>query len=300
MSREVFLSIVTPTYNRKNDLEKLYASLIGQSSHNFIWLIIDDGSTDGTSDIVKTFKNEKFEIEYYFKENGGKHTAHNYALDYINSELTMIVDSDDYLLENAVEDIYLEWSMIKDSHNDLCGISFLKIDQNQNISGKPFSEYRIKDNFINMRINRNDISEKAEVWKSSILKKYPFPVFPNENYVGEGSIWCSIAKEYDMYFVNKAIYVFEYQEEGLTKSGRKLRLKNLKGGMYSSQVFMDPKFKLEMRIKKMILYIAYGKLDNQSFLKMYTDTKMKLLYLIFYPIGKMLSTFWTYKYLNKQ
>ena len=105
------LTIFTPTYNRQHTLYKAYESLIKQTNKDFIWLIIDDGSKDNTEEIVNAWKNEnKIEIEYYKKENGGKHSAYNYALKLIKTELTLIaLDSDDYLTLNAVEDILKCW-----------------------------------------------------------------------------------------------------------------------------------------------------------------------------------------------
>ena len=99
------ITVFTPTYNRAYILPKLYESLKKQTCMNFEWLIIDDGSTDDTSEVVKTFKTDKFPILYYYKKNGGKHTAMNYSHPYINGDLLFIVDSDDVLTNDAIETI---------------------------------------------------------------------------------------------------------------------------------------------------------------------------------------------------
>lgn len=91
------ITIVTPTYNRKDHLTKLYESLLKQSEFKFNWLIVDDGSNDLTENIVHGFTTDKFDIKYHYKSNGGKHTAINYALPKISTPLMMIVDSDDIL-----------------------------------------------------------------------------------------------------------------------------------------------------------------------------------------------------------
>lgn len=294
MDSKILISILTPTFNRAEKLIELYNSLLNQSNHKFNWIIIDDGSIDNTKEVVDQFNTNKFAVNYYYKENGGKHTAHNLGLDFINTELTMVVDSDDILTKDAVQSIYDEWLPVKDK--GLCGVSFLKSDKKGNISGLEFPNNNFIGNFIDIRINRNDISEKAEIWVTDILRKYPFPVFEGEKYVGEGAIWSSIAKKYDMLFVNKIIYIYEYEQSGLTLSGRRLRIKNPFGGIFAAKVALSKEFKMSMKIKKMILYICYGFFAKLSIREMYKDSPMKTLYVLLFPLGITLFFVWKIKY----
>ena len=129
------LTILTPTYNRNLLLQQLYDSLCRQTDFNFQWLVIDDGSTDGTDKFFKNIQTNSFPIEYHWKENGGKHTALNYAHSYIKGKLVMIVDSDDYLSPDAVEVINRDWK--KYSHiPDLAVLCYLKesISQHKSLS----------------------------------------------------------------------------------------------------------------------------------------------------------------------
>lgn len=120
------VTILTPTYNRKENLKKLYASLCEQASKSFCWLVVDDGSIDGTEDLVRLWKTEAdFPLRYLYKENGGKHTALNMGIGLIETELTFIVDSDDWLPENAVE-IILKYHEKYRKMEGLCGYSFLR------------------------------------------------------------------------------------------------------------------------------------------------------------------------------
>jgi len=120
------VTVLTPTFNRCSALEKLYHSLKQQTCREFIWLIIDDGSTDNTESTVKSWISEKsMQIEYRRKSNGGKHTALNFSYRFIETPLTFIVDSDDYLTENAVEIINEKYSLYG-KEADLCGFSFLR------------------------------------------------------------------------------------------------------------------------------------------------------------------------------
>jgi len=290
------LTIVTPTFNRSNELQKLYQSLLQQDSYDFNWLIVDDGSTDDTKEVVNNFMNNYFSFRYVYKKNGGKHTAHNESLKYISTDLTMIVDSDDTLTPDAVSSILKEWNLV--DNEKLCGLSFLKQNTMGEISGKSFPENKIIGNFIDIRINRNDISEKAEVWKTSVLKKYPFPEYENENYVPEGAIWATIGKEYDMLFINKIIYIYNYQEDGLTRSGRLLRLKNPKGGIFAAKIGIDNRYNLKARCKKMLLYICYSLIAKINIINMYKDSNKKMLFLLMFPFGLLLKIYWTKKYIS--
>jgi glycosyltransferase involved in cell wall biosynthesis len=296
MKSNILLTILTPTFNRAKMLMNLYESLLCQTNYGFNWVIVDDGSADNTKDIVNGFNKEKFNIKYIHKENGGKHTAHNMGLNYINTELTMVVDSDDILTNDAVQLIYDEWLPVR--NQGLCGLSFLKSDKSGEISGLKFPDYKLIGNFIDVRINRNDISEKAEIWVTDILKEYPFPVFEGEKYVAEGAIWSTIAKKYDMLFVNKIIYIYEYDESGLTKSGRKLRINNPLGGIFAAKVGLSKEFNWRAKTKRMWLYICYGFFAKLGMKKMFNDCPMKIFYLFNLPFGFFLYMYWNYKYRN--
>jgi len=98
------ITILTPTYNRKHTLRRAYDSLINQTNKDFEWLVIDDGSKDDTKELIDEFISEnKITIKYFFKENGGKHTALNFGTNKAKGELVLILDSDDYLSNDAIE-----------------------------------------------------------------------------------------------------------------------------------------------------------------------------------------------------
>ena len=165
-----FLTIITPTYNRSDLLINLYNSLVNQTNNNFIWLVIDDGSTDDTKEIVEKLKKEnKIKIKYLLKENGGKHTALNLAFKNLETNFSIIVDSDDTLTNDAVETIY-NYNNKYFSDNKICGFCFLKgYSLNESVVSFPKDEEvsTITDYVINAGLN----GDKCEVFKSSILEK---------------------------------------------------------------------------------------------------------------------------------
>lgn len=118
------ITIITPTYNRADLLPRLYESLCGQSSKDFEWMVIDDGSQDDTEALMRHYSHEnKISILYEKQQNAGKHTALNRGIAKITSELTFIVDSDDYLTSDAVE-IILSYHEKYHDTDKLCGYSF--------------------------------------------------------------------------------------------------------------------------------------------------------------------------------
>lgn len=281
------LTILTPSYNREKCLNKLYESLINQTNKDFIWMVIDDGSSDNTKKLVNNFiKENKINIEYYYKENGGKHTALNYGIKKICTDLTFIVDSDDYLLEDAIDKV------LKHKITEECGICFLRGYSKDKVIGDDLSKIPYHYNFLKMR---NKIKgDKAEVWKTSILKKYPFPTFKGEKFIGESVVWNEISKKYDMLFVNEIIYICEYLEGGLTSSGKAMRIKNPYGGMANSKTYFDTNLvSFKLKVKNMWLFICYGKFAKMKLKDIIKSSGKNLFCIINIPFG--LITYYYFK-----
>lgn len=250
------VAILTPAYNREKTLVRLYESLCQQTSHNFTWYVVDDGSSDHTKELIENYKNEgKIDIRYFYQENRGKHFALNNGISKITEELTFIVDSDDYLLSNAIELIGQHWQQYRLQKN-IAGIVFLRGYNKKEVIGDSFVSEGVY-NYIDMRLKQNVSGDKAEIFKTKILQQYPFPEIQGEKFIGEDIVWNDIAKKYDMVWVNKIIYVTEYLEGGLTKSGRSLRVHCPIGGMLNSKMMLTHEFPLKFRIKKGILYNCY-------------------------------------------
>ena len=174
------VTVITPTYNRANELKRLYESLVEQSDDDFEWLVIDDGSSDDTETEVNSYIGEgKINIKYVKKENGGKHTALNLGIQMIESPWTFIVDSDDYLKKDAVK--ILKEKAKADDSPDICGLAFLRESQNgKYLTNKLVEKDGYIDDFCHCRYGLGIKGDMAEVWKTEYLKQYPFPEFENE------------------------------------------------------------------------------------------------------------------------
>lgn len=208
----------------------------------------------------------EFPIRYIFKENGGKHTALNLGVKLINSELTFIVDSDDYLVPTAIETILTYHNKYK-MNNHLCGYSFLRRFPDGNINGKLFLPDEKIGSYIDCRINADDTkSDKAEVFITRCLKEFPFPEYVNERFLGEDVVWIRMALKYKMVHINKAIYVGNYLLDGLTINRRKNNIESPHGCMERAIEFMRPELKFKYRLKGAIQYLIYGKIAKEDHL----------------------------------
>lgn len=247
------ITVFTPTYNRGYTLENLFNSLLVQTNKNFEWLIVDDGSTDNTEDLVNRFKDvSSFKIRYIKKKNGGKHTAINCGVNLAEGFLFFIVDSDDQLTKDAIEKLY-KWEQSLEKKKDFAGISGNKGDVLGNLLGSTFKGNYIDATNIERREN-NILGDKAEAYYTSVLKKFPFPEIEGENFMTEAIVWDKIAASgLKIRWFNDIIYIVEQREDGLIAQGNSRYANNPKGyAMYVMQY--DNIFHLNWKDK---LYSGY-------------------------------------------
>ena len=242
---KVKITVFTPTYNRAYTLERLYKSLMNQPCYDFEWLIVDDGSTDDTSTLTESFKQNKlFDVRYYRQENSGKHVAINKGVSLAQGDLFFIVDSDDYLTINSIETI-ITWENSISDKSSFAGIAGNKGFTNESIIGRTFSGKYVDATSLE-RDKYHIEGDKAEVFYTNILKQFPFPVFDGERFITENVVWYRIAAEgYRLRWFNEIIYIAEYLEDGLSAKQIQLYADNPKG--------------FALSIKHKIKYRDYGK-----------------------------------------
>lgn len=288
----VLITVFTPTYNRGYTLSNLYHSLCRQSCKNFEWLIIDDGSTDCTKKLINEFINNDngFEIRYHYKKNGGKPRALNDGIKLAKGRYFFIVDSDDYLLDDALKKME-KWINEIDQVEDIVGVGAArgnsKLEYIKGISPK------IKENgFLdanNLERNKYDLdADMCEAYKIDILKKYPFIVWDNEKFSPEEIVFNDIALDgYKVRWHKDIIYVCEYLDDGLTKGNYSLLRKNPMGYamLYNSKLKYNKKFKEKIyNSSQMIALSIIGK--NFSYICKSNDKFSTFLAL---PIGFLIS-----------
>jgi glycosyltransferase involved in cell wall biosynthesis len=246
-----FITVFTPVYNREKTLQRLYESLCKQSVFNFEWLIVNDGSKDGSEKLIQSFMiaSNKFKIQYYYKENGGKHRAINYGVSLAVGDLFFIVDSDDWLANDAIETIIKNYNSITDKRN-YAGVAGTRCFEDGCVHGCTFDGEYIDATSLERR-KLNIIGEKSEVFRTEILRKYPFPEYEGELFISEGIVWNKIAADgYKLRWFNYPIYYMEYQEDGLTNNLRKLYRNNPHG--YLAYVCQEMKLNKISYIKRLL------------------------------------------------
>ncbi|EDL65255.1 glycosyltransferase family 2 protein [Bacillus sp. SG-1] len=224
------ITIFTATYNRAYIIDQLYESLKKQTVKDFEWIIIDDGSTDNTLNLLEEWKHSEnnFTIRFVQTQNGGKHRAINIGMEMSNGELFFIVDSDDHLPETAIETILRWYPGIKD-HPMYAGLGGLKAYRNGSIVGRTFNGEYVDATSLE-RIRLRLIGDKAEIFKTKIVKEYKFPEIENEKFIPEGIIWNRIANDgLKIRWFNEVVYLCEYLEDGLTSNSDTLLLNNFEG-----------------------------------------------------------------------
>lgn len=223
------LTIFTPTYNRLYTIKKLYESLVAQSDKDFEWLVVDDGSQDGTQAYFDAIASEGngFEIRYYRTPNGGKHRAINSGAQKARGEWFFIVDSDDALTPDAVETVK---RFIADLPSDehYAGVAACRGNENGKMIGTTFDSTLPYVDCTSARREAHGMTgDKAEVVRTELLKKYPFPEYEGERFCPEAVFWVKLSSEgYQFRWYSDILYVCEYLPDGLTKNSDGLYFAN--------------------------------------------------------------------------
>ena len=279
-------TIFTPTFNRKELLEKLYKSLQKQTYKDFEWLIVDDGSDDGTKEKVEEFLSEKkLDIKYYFKENGGKQRAYNFATDKVNGELFICLDSDDEYVENGLETILKYWKKYEKNSN-IAGMGYLSTYPNAEVIGSSFPEKEVISTQFDIYNKYGVKGDKGLMFRTEIIKKYKFPVFDDEKFITEAVVYNRICEKYKMVYVNEKIEVKEYQEDGLTAKYNNLLLRNPKGQALYHNEINSQKLSFKQKVLNNAVYYKFCRAAGYKFGKIFKENKNKLFLIFALGIGE--------------
>ena len=291
------LTVLTPTYNRAHRLPALYESLLRQVDPRVEWVIVDDGSRDDTMAVVAGWiADGRLRIRYLAKANGGKHTAINAGLQSITSRLTIIVDSDDELTDDAVT-VIEAYDRRYGERSDLCGFSFTRVrpDGGSLLGGRlPADEF--VESYIDGKINRHLGGDMAEVFYTDRLLAFPFPEFAEERFIAEDVVLIRMALEYDLVFVNRPIYICEYLPGGLTRTGRPLAIQAPLGAMERAKLLMHERCCRWCRVKGGLLYIGYGRFAGKGLRELLVGSGHPWLCLVSLPAGILLHQRWKRRY----
>lgn len=281
------LTVFTPLYNRINTLKRTYESLKRQTSKDFVWLIIDDGSTDNPYEIIKEWIkiNNGFEIKYVYKENGGMHTAHNTAYENIDTELNVCVDSDDYMPDNAVQLIIDCWN--KNKNKGYAGIIALDFaDSTKKVIGKELPTDKESTTLMGY-YNNGGFGDKKLIYRTDIIKQTPpYPVFNNEKYVALAYKYHLIDEKYELKILNECVCIVDYQMDGSSTNMYRQYVRNPKGFAFWRKEQMKHSINIKQKFKACIHYVSSSLIaKNKHFVK---ESPEKFLTVLSIPIGYIL------------
>lgn len=286
-----FISILTPTYNRGKLLLTLYESLRNLTFKDFEWLIVDDGSEDDTENYASSWiayntENSEFSIRYIKKCNGGKHTAVNLGVQEANGELILILDSDDTLPSDSLATIVQYYGQCK-SYKDCAGVCGLMAHHDGTLIGTGFPKEPMYESSLHFRY-KDKITvtgDLLEVYKTSVMREFPFPEIINEKFCPESLVWNRIAEKYKLLCFNKVIYYRDYLEDGLTSKIVRIRMKSPIASTMTYAEMLDYDISLKWKVKSAINYWRFKHCIKDKTLK---APKVKWYWKVFQIIGLLM------------
>lgn len=289
MREDIRITVFTPTYNRGNEecLGRCYRNLCEQTNKNFIWLIIDDGSVDGTEKYVSSWldeevkKRNRFEIQYVKKKNGGTHTGYNKAFDLCETELIFCLETDDELLPNAIQTI-IDQANGK-VYNKSIGLIFpAYYIGKKEIIGKPLPERKTMISYHDCYYKYKDTGDKFFVFKAQKIGNYRFPVFQGEKLCSTASMLLTVHGDYKI--VNENIYNKSYLKDGYTADNPAINFaKSPKGFAYFHAIKIKEIRNFKIIIKSSIHYIGCSLLAGEN--KIISKSPEKGLTILLFPLG---------------
>ena len=286
------LTIFTPTFNRASLLPRLYESLKAQTNQDFVWMIINDGSSDHTDEVVQGFIDEKvLEIQYIKQENQGMHGAHNTAYENCKTVLNTCVDDDDKMPENAVELILNKWNALGEKQNKYSGIIALDALFDGQLIGTAFSTESIslEDFYLN-----GGSGDKKLIYRTEIMNKYPkYPIFEGEKYVGLGYKYLLADQDYELATLNEVVCWVDYQPEGSSNNMWRQYYKNPKGFAFIRKQGMLLSKSRKKRLLDIIHYVSHSfKSRNGRFI---AESPRKFFTIAMIPLGFVLYLYTIYQ-----
>lgn len=293
MSKSKPITVFTPTYNRAYCLHQLYNSLIAQTNPDFIWMIIDDGSSDSTQELVQSWIEEnKIAIDYIFQKNQGMHGAHNTAYQNISTELNVCIDSDDFMPANAIELILSKKELLQNPA--FAGLIGLDADKNGNIIGTVIPDH-IKESTVSDLYYKHQVKgDKKIVLKTEIVKQFPlYPVYKGEKLVPLGALYLLIDQKYQWLCTNDVLCIVEYLADGSSNSVLKQYKVSPRGFGYFRKIKMKYSKSTTEKIKSAVHLVSSAIFAKD--LGLLTKTPSPVLTFLALPFGLLLNLYIRYK-----
>lgn len=281
------MTVFTPTYNRAYIIGRLYESLLAQTSDDFQWMVVDDGSTDDTRSVIEGFAAEgKLDIIYIHQENGGKQRAHNTGVAACDTELFFCVDSDDALVPTAVEDVLGLWNLRR-SEPDIAGIIAMRGRSETEPMNTWFPKGLETTTMWDLYYKLHHKGDTALIYRTDILREYPYDVVPGEKFIAETYVYHKIDQRYRLAVLNKIIWICEYLPDGYTAHVREITRRNPVGYMRLKRDYIDYADTLTVKAQSTALYLV-GAYFAGCFWRAYRELPNRLMATLAVPVALLL------------
>lgn len=253
-------TVFTPTYNRKHSLPGVYDSLCAQTFSDFEWLIVDDGSADGTEELVERWrKDAKFPVRYFYQPNQGKHVATNRGVREARGELFLMFDSDDRCVPEALARFKYHWDNIPLlERNMFSTITALCRKEDGSPLGPAFPKPLVDVASCAEQRQHRGSADRWGVNRTAVLRQFPYPEIPGEKFIAEGIVWTRISLSYKARFINERLKIVRYQADGLSVSSARLRVDNAVGARMYYQESLHADAHLAAKLRDAVNYCRFS------------------------------------------
>lgn len=276
------LTIFTPAYNRAHTIRRTYESLCRQTCKDFCWLVVDDGSSDDTRDLIEEWIAEaKIPIRYIYQENQGMHGAHNTAYRNIDTLLNTCIDSDDYMPDDAVEKILACWR--EHGSDKVAGIVGLDVTQDGKVIGTKFPD-DMRTTSLQDFYQAGGRGDKKLVYRTDVINEYPeYPLFEGERYVGLAYKYMLIDHDYELLTLNEPLVIVEYQQDGSSFNMFNQYWNNPRGFAFFRKAEMRTTKSLRRKLQVCTHYVSSSLISrNWRFIQ---ESPLKMLTVLCVPAG---------------
>jgi glycosyltransferase involved in cell wall biosynthesis len=284
-------TVFTPTYNRAGLLPRVYSSLSRQTFKDFEWLVVDDGSTDNTKEVIESLaKGADFAIRYIWKPNGGYHTAINEGVKHARGMFFAILDSDDWYVDDALEKMFAVWNSIEDAEQLTCsGVCGLCAYENGQIVGSKFpSDVWDSDDFEAKNVHRIE-GDKKGFKRTDVMRQFPFPEDIGR-FVSQSTVWNRIGNAYSTRFVNRVFAIKEYRTGGISDGKRVTLIRNprVRVLLLSELLNCKRQLPLSVRLKSTINLIRFSLHARVPMRELYRNIPNRIAVLPCFPVAVVL------------
>jgi len=281
-------TVFTPTYNRAQLLPRVYECLEKQTFRDFEWLVVDDGSTDNTPEVINELKRKaSFPVRYVTKPNGGKPTAVNRGAKDAEGYLFAILDSDDWYVPESLERFWHHWQSIPtDVQSGFVGVTGLCSYASGEVIGARFPQDVFDADVIDLRYKYRIGGEKGGILRTEVMRQFPYP----ENlgkYVSESLVWNRMARQYQTRFVNEVLSIKDYQPGGITDNGRLIQIRDTQASLLCAKELMalGNRLPLDPRTRAYSNYVRHSLHQDIPLAQQFAQAPSKAMFCLCYPIG---------------